>query len=398
VSAAVRHRRRWRPRWTIRARLTATYTALVAAIGAVMLAVVYVFMRYVPNYQITAVPRQPVAATQAGGCITVTSSVEGELARPATLAVRSATDFLQLFLTVSLSSLLVLVVVGAVVGWVVAGRVLRPLGSINRAAQLAGTGSFDHRVAFDGPADEVRELADTFDEMLEKLDNSFQAHRRFAANASHELRTPLAAVHTMLQVALADADLDREALRDVAGRVYETNRRNIETVDSLLDLADIGQGTKRLAPVRLDQVAGDAVQEARAEAEARRVTIDLSLEPVTVLGDQVQLRQAMLNLVRNAVRHNVDGGHLTVATVTDGSGDAVARVTNTGRVVPEELLESLTEPFVRGVGRVSAPRGHGLGLTIAKSVATSHHGTLRLSGNPGGGLTVTVALPGPPEP
>ncbi|MGW0955354.1 ATP-binding protein [Streptomyces sp. NPDC001212] len=373
---------------TIRARLTLTYAALLTVSGALMLGAVYAFMRYVPTYAILPMGSLSIPGTKPTSALplrpTETDTAVG-------LNLTSASDILNTLLVVSIVVLVVLAVIGAMLGWVIAGRVLRPLSAINSAAKLAATGALDHRIGIRGPRDEVHDLADTFDDMLEKLDRSFQAHRRFAANASHELRTPLATNQTVLQVALADADLDRAGLRQVAERVYRTNRRNIETVDSLLTMAEIGARGVRQEDIDLAQIAADALHDLRDELESSGLQADIDLRPAHTVGDQVLMHRVAANLLQNALRHNVEGGSLQVRTGRTGDG-AQLRVTNTGPVVPEATVASLTEPFVRGTGRTGGQRHHGLGLAIVAGVADVHDAALEIAANPRGGLTVTFTL------
>jgi two-component system sensor histidine kinase VanS len=381
----------WRPRMTIRARLTITYALMITTIGAVMLGIVYVFMRYIPSYQILAGPTSsstsPIPTPTAG---------QGFAKAATTIAIRSEADVLNTLLIISVIVLVVLAAAGAIVGWIVAGRVLRPLRAINAAAQLAGSGSFDHRVGFTGPHDEVRELSDTFDEMLGKLDRSFQANRRFAANASHELRTPLATTQTVLEVALSDPTMDLSALRVTAERVYETNRRNIEAIDSLLSLAEIGSGTLRPAAGDLRQIVRETLVDVADEASALGIEIEEDLQPAPAVFDTSLIRRAVSNLLLNAIRHNDVGGTVVVSTRADTDGGVVLTVTNSGAPIDPAQLSSLTEPFVRGSGRVasqSTNAGHGLGLTIVQSAVDSHHGRLYLAARQDGGLYVKVSLP-----
>lgn len=392
-----------RPKLTIRVRLTLSYAGMVTGSGAVLIGLVWAFMRFVPSYAIVASGAVKAGAGAGpGGGPGTGPSTDGEAVSSGpsgAFAVTSASDFLHILLLGSAVALLVLAVLGGAVGWVVAGRIIEPLAAINKAATLAATGSLDHRLAPTGPRDEIRDLAETFDGMLDGLQRSFDTHRRFAANASHELRTPLATTQTMIDVALADDEADAGALRELARRIRLVNAANIQTVDALLDLADIDSSRLARAPVDLRSVVTAAVDGALSEAADRRVTIVVvadehpSTQASTVVGDTVLLRQTMVNLVQNAVRHNIDGG--TVAVRLDRRGpDVVVTVCNTGTLVPADVVESLREPFVRNAGRVGtgSGTGHGLGLTIAASVVDAHDGELTLTANTGGGLTVEVAL------
>ncbi len=394
-----------RPRITIRARLTLTYAGLVTGCGAVLIAVVWVFMRFVPYYAIRSTnPTAIATGTATSSPATQGSDVQLDPSSPfaTTFAVTSEGDFLKLLLLISVAALAVLAVLSGVIGWIVAGRVLRPLKTINEAATIAATGSFDHRVGLQGPRDEIRDLSDTFDGMLAELGRSFEAHRRFAANASHELRTPLATTQTMIDVALADPDSDVDALRTLLERIRTVNRANAQTVESLLDLADIGRHRLPASPVDLQAVADEVVQATAALALENEVSVLLrpldseGPRPI-VSGDAVLLRQCLSNLLQNAVRHNRRGGtaRIEVTALTD---EVEVSVTNTGPPVAEEVVETLLEPFVRGAGRTFGTgdgRGRGLGLAIAASVAEAHTGSLRLAANPRGGLTVQFRLPTP---
>ncbi|WP_176714814.1 sensor histidine kinase [Leifsonia xyli] len=312
--------------------------------------------------------------------------------------ITDTADLLTLLLAVSLGALVVLALAGGALGWVLAGRMLRPLAAINAAASKAATGALDHRVALAGPRDEIRDLSDTFDTMLAALERSFEVHWRFAANASHELRTPLTTTQTMIDVTMADPEADAESLRALAGRVREVNSANIATVGALLDLSDIDRSRLTRTPFDVAAVVAEGAAQA---AEADRNGVSLNVEtpdresgPVEVVGDPVLVRQAVGNLIQNAIRHNEPGGTAAVR-VTRLADRAVVTVTNTGPPVDPGIVESLVEPFVRGSGRTTG-RGYGLGLALAASIADAHDGSLRLAANPSGGLIAELTLPTSP--
>ena len=363
-------------RLTIRARLTLTYAGLVTGSGAVLIALVYLYMRQLQ----VAVPEQAPS----------TDGVEEEVY----LRITLMSEFLNTMLVISLGALVLLALLSGAVGWVVAGRMLAPLSTMNEAAKQAASGDLSRRLALEGPRDEIRDLADTYDHMLDSLETSLGTYRRFAANASHELRTPLATAQTMIDVTLADPAASAEQLRSLAERLRETNRANVETVDALLDLAEAQSGDLYREQVDLGEVVASALSQLVPEAGAREV--DLPEPPdalVVVEGDPVLLRQAVSNLLRNAVRHNVAHGGIELE-LTSTDDRARLRVSNDGSLVPAERLESLREPFVRGSGRGrTRDAGHGLGLAIVSAVATAHNGVLELSANPSGGLTATLDLP-----
>jgi two-component system sensor histidine kinase VanS len=383
---------------TIRARLTVTYAGLLTVAGGVMLALVYVFMRFVPTYAIASTVAVRSGGVRANGTAAEPTVAPGPSSAPVVdsadtaFQLTSATDILDTLLLVSVLVLVVLAVAGSIAGWVIAGRVLRPLQEINHAAHLASTGALDHRVGLTGPRDEVRDLSETFDDMLDTLERSFQAHQRFTANASHELKTPIATIQTLLDVALADPQLSLDQLRVAAERVRSTNRRSAQTVDALLDLAEIGYRSGPGEVVDLGKLAIGARESQSADVDRRALTVVAELEPVEVVGDSMLLRQAVLNLVQNAVRHNHDGGIVQLDSSYTDDGFAQVVVSNTGPVVPADVIPSLTEPFVRANSRVGVD-GTGLGLAIVKSVAEAHHGTVTIRAKDGGGLTVTLKIP-----
>ena len=363
-------------RLTIRARLTLTYAGLVTGSGAVLITLVYLYMR---RFQV-AVPGE--SAGMDGGEESIY------------LRVTLMSEFLNRMLAISLGALVLLALLSGAVGWAVAGRMLAPLSTMNEAAKQAASGDLSRRLALEGPRDEIRDLADTYDRMLDSLESSLSTYRRFAANASHELRTPLATAQTMIDVTLADPAASVQQLRSLAQRLRETNRANVETVDALLDLAEAQSGDIYREDVDLGEVVSAVLARLAPEADARGVTPpDPPDVLVVVEGDPVLLRQAVSNLLRNAVRHNVPGGAVELSLVRAG-GRARLRLSNGGPVVPAERLESLREPFVRGAGRGrTRGAGHGLGLAIVSAVAAAHHGVLELSANPGGGLTAVLDLP-----
>jgi two-component system sensor histidine kinase VanS len=353
-------------------KLTLTYALFVFVAGSLSLVVVYLALRFVPDYPL------------------------GDL-NPQAAAVATRPDILQALVKASGVVLLLLALIGLGAGWLIAGRVLRPLQDITRAARRAADGSLDHRVGLTGPRDEFTELSDTFDDMLARLQRSFDAQQRFAANASHELRTPLAVSRTMLDVAVADPD--GQDYGRLVSRLRETNQRGIDITDALLQLSALDHTPPAREPLDLAGLARGAVETVREEAGTRGVALSADPRPALVDGNDVLLRQLVLNLLHNAVRHNLPtGGSLSLATGPDplDPGRTLLTVTNTGPPLPV-AVDRLTEPFLRGSGRVAEKdptrRGHGLGLTIVASIVRAHHGDLALTPNPGGGLTVRVSLP-----
>lgn len=383
---------------TFRSRLALTYSGLLAALGITMLVLLYGFMRFVPTYSIlNAETAEPAGFSGVSRAYPLTDAGvdpyptgESLPAVSSTLNLSSAADILDTLLVVGGIALFVLVLVGAGAGWIIAGRMVRPLAEINDAAILAGTGSFDHRVDFSGPDDEIKHLADTFDGMLERLHTSFERQRQFAANASHELRTPLATTRTMLDVARSDPSLDRDALLELAARLHVTNERSIEIVEALLELSDVGSRPIKQEPIDLTALVSDVLESAVDSITARRLVTSVSLDPARTTADPALLRQVVRNLVHNSIQHNIDHGWIHISTRTDLHGVCLS-ISNSGENVPNEQLDQLTEPFATGGSRArSQAAGHGLGLALVSSIVQAHDGSLALASNPGGGLAVTV--------
>ncbi|MER7107473.1 sensor histidine kinase [Streptomyces sp. NPDC000229] len=292
----------------------------------------------------------------------------------------------------SLFALLGLSVIAFAFGYAMAGRVLSPLGRITRTARnVAGT-DLSRRIELDGPDDELKELADTFDDMLDRLERAFTAQQRFVANASHELRTPLAINRTLLEVHLSDPGAPVE-LQQLGKTLLATNERSEQLVEGLLLLARSDNEIVERKPVDLAEVASRAIDQTRAEAEAKGVEIRGERAPVVVQGNGVLLERIALNLVQNAVRYNVDDGWVEVTTDAQ-PGQAVLVVANTGPVVPAYEIDNLFEPFRRlRQERTGSDKGVGLGLSIARSVARAHGGRIIAEPREGGGLVMRVTLP-----
>ncbi|PGH47317.1 HAMP domain-containing sensor histidine kinase [Streptomyces sp. Ru87] len=356
-----------RPGLSARLKLTLSYAGFLAVAGALLLAVVWVFLlRYVPDN-----PKGLLG-----------------IAPNRYLLVR-------IFAPAAAVAMLGLLVFGLVGGWILAGRMLAPLTQVTDAARMAGDGSLSHRIRMTGRRDEFRELADTFDAMLEQLESHVAEHQRFAANASHELRTPLAISRTLLDVAREDPGRDRE---EFVERLRAVNTRAIDLTEALLLLSRSDRGNFTRESVDLSLIAEEAAETLLPLAEQRRITLDVTGGPTRTSGSAELLLRMVTNLVQNAIVHNIPAGG-TVVVHTEARGDtSVLRVENTGCPLPAELVPTLTEPFRRGTERVRTDEhaGAGLGLAIVRSVVHAHDGTLGLAPRPAGGLRVTVRLPGTP--
>lgn len=380
-----------RHRLTFRARLAITYAGLLTVSGAVLLALMAFFIVWYPNYAFTptaptipSIPDGTHSATPLEAGVVQDVSVAGI---PATVSSRD--DLLQLVLVVGATLLLVVALLGAVIGWRLAGRMLTPLHEVSAAARRAAAGHLDHRIALGPTRDEVTELANTFDDMLGSLEASFHAHQRFAANASHELRTPLATSRALLDVALASGDAPaRELLRDLR----RMNERSIDTVDALLGLADVEapHGPDELCDLR--RIAQASVDMALPQSEREGISVETDLQPATAWGDPRLIRTLADNLILNAVIHNVQDGTVRVRTATIAGGAALV-IENSGPHLPPETSQQLSEPFFRSRGRTAAAGGHGLGLAIVAAIARRHHARLELTPREEGGLSATVVFP-----
>jgi signal transduction histidine kinase len=278
-------------------------------------------------------------------------------------------------------------------GWGVAGRVLRPLQRITATAQRVSQDNLDERIGLEGPRDELKELADTFDGMLERLSGAFASQRRFVANASHELRTPLTVIRTELEVTLADPNATTGELRTMAETVRDATLETERLIQALLTLARSEGGAPRRDALDLADAARLALAQTGSEAAARHLDVRPTLDPAPVRGDRRLLERLVANLVENAVGHNREGGTVEVRT-SQAAGRSTVEVRNDGEVIPPEALSALLEPFQRlDRGARGDGVGLGLGLSIVRSVAEAHGGSVELRARPSGGLVVRVSLP-----
>lgn len=280
----------------------------------------------------------------------------------------------------------VLTIVSIVIGWWLAGRLLRPVHRITATARRLSLSSLNERIALAGPRDELTELADTFDRMLERIQRAVDSQRRFIANASHELRTPLAIQRAAIEIGLDNPSPER--LARVRDELLEVNRRNERLIDSLLILAQGENGVETTEPVDLDVLVRQAV----GETPANGIPIGLHTEPATVTGDPVLLHRLVANLVHNAIRYNRPGGVVEVGVTSSGG----LTVRNTGPEIPESSIGELFEPFRRlHTARTGSGDSAGLGLSIVAAIARAHAAEITARPNPGGGLQLTVQFPAP---
>jgi signal transduction histidine kinase len=360
---------------TVRLKMTLLYAGVVFVAGALLLSVSYALVRnnITDPSNLRNLPADRWSYNVAA---------QHEIAQDALARLRTQYAIALLAMT-GLSVLL---------GWVMAGRMLRPLQRITATAKRVSQDNLDERIGLEGPRDELKELADTFDGMLERLSGAFDSQRRFVANASHELRTPLTVIRTELEVTLADPNATTGELRSMAETVRDATLATERLIQALLTLARSQGGVQRRDDVDLAEAARLALAQTGAEAAARHVDMRPTLDPAPVRGDRRLLERLVANLVENAVRHNLDGGAVEVRTGR-AAGLSTVEVRNDGDVIPPEALASLLEPFQR-LDRGARGDGVGLGLSIVRSVAEAHGGSVELRARPSGGLVVRVALPG----
>jgi signal transduction histidine kinase len=396
-------------RQPIRLRLTLVYSGLFLLAGAALLAVTYGLVAQSLNASLPAAASSPDGSYQAqAGKICASTQISPEQVAickaKAQNSLKNLTEAsaafqrdqtLEHLLYYSLGALAVVAAVSAWLGWIVAGRALRPVAAITAAARTASEENLGERIALAGPDDELKELADTFDAMLGRLDAAFASQRRFVADASHELRTPLTVMRTAIDVTLAKPSRTQAQLEAMAAEVRQAVDRAEALIEALLTLARSDRGRWPREPLDVAVLAEDALDAAAPAIRACPVSIEARLCPGPALGDPVLVERLVTNLVDNAVRHNVPNGWVQVATGIRG-GMAFIEVANGGTVIPEELVPSLFEPFWRLSERAGSPDGAGLGLSIVRSVAVAHHGQVTARHRAAGGLEVSVLLPGYP--
>ncbi|MEU6007915.1 sensor histidine kinase [Streptomyces sp. NPDC047453] len=384
---------------TIRIRLTLLYGGMFLIAGILLLSIIYLLAAQglrtgnQPLFKIVDFNALRVTSTDCPGVDNGNLSLSEFNAAISACIDHQRQAALDSLLSRSLLALLGLAVIAFAFGYAMAGRVLSPLGRITRTARAVAGSDLSRRIELDGPDDELKELADTFDDMLERLQRAFTAQQRFVGNASHELRTPLAINRTLLEVQLSDPHAPME-LQQLGKTLLATNERSEQLVEGLLLLARSDNQIVERKPVDLAEVASQAIDQVHGEAEAKGVEIRGERKPAVVQGNGVLLERIALNLVQNAVRYNVaEEGWVEV--VTDAQhGQAILVVTNTGPVVPAYEIDNLFEPFRRlRTERTGSDKGVGLGLSIARSVARAHGGHISAQPREGGGLVMRVALP-----
>jgi signal transduction histidine kinase len=393
------------PRRTLRVRLTLVYGGLFLVSGFALLALTYALVhnatRGAVSYQgdngisgsIDERPNRPGSAAPGDGPQLTPAQVDEQLQLLRDKALRQRADNLHELLVQAGIALAIMVAVSVALGWLIAGRLLRPLRTITSAAREISATDLHRRLDLNGPDDELKRLGDTFDELLSRLEASFQAQRRFVANASHELRTPLARQRVLAQVALDDPDATVESLRTAHQRVLAAGEQQERLIKALLTLARGQAGIESREPFDLATVAGQVLANKEPEVAARGLTPLTRLDPAPTVGNPQLAEQLVANLVDNALRYNRPDGTLEVTTgIIDGRPEL--RVGNTGPRIPDAAVEQLFQPFRRlESDRTTNSDGLGLGLSIVAAIAGAHGAELRALPGPDGGLSIRVGFP-----
>jgi signal transduction histidine kinase len=380
-----RSRDRVRLRPTLRLRLTLLNGILLVGAGAILVLLAWLLVGDALH---------PADELRAGTQVVLANGSTVDAAAWQTALVHRASQEL---LVKGLIALVAIGVIGIAGAYAVAGRALRPLHNVTATAQRLGEETLDQRIRYSGADDEVAELARTFDAMLDRLAGAFEAQKRFVANASHELRTPLAVMRTEIDVTLSDDEADVAEFRRMARVVLNASERANGLVDALLVLArseaQSGRRLVRKVPADLATSVYNALSAVRAEAERLKLDVDTDLRPAPVVGDPSLLDRLAGNLIENAIRYNHLLGKLWLRT-DSVDGQARLVVGNTGYEVEPADVPGLFEPFRRGGWERTGSRGSGLGLSIVRAVCDAHGGTVSAVAQEGGGLEVTVSLPG----
>jgi signal transduction histidine kinase len=380
----------------VRFRLTALYCSLffpsgVVLVGITYVLIVFVFLRanLVAHVNVGSNHGRPVV-----GGLPLPGGGTGEKLGSETVSVGHGLTLDQRELLLGACIVLVAMTGASVLlGWIAAGRVLRPLRVMTTATRRISERNLHERLAMAGPNDELKDLGNTIDGLLARLEGAFDSQRRFVANASHELRTPLMLSQTLLQVALADPAITLDSLRAACQEAIDAGKDQAQLIDALLTLARSQRGLEQREPVDLTAVVSDTLTASTASAAAAGLEVVATLDDATVSGDAHLIGRLVSNLLDNAIRYNTSGGRVEVELATS-EGEATLTVSNTGPAVPPDQVSRLLEPFQRTApGRAAGPSGLGLGLSIVADVAKAHGAGLDVRSRPEGGLTVVVSFP-----
>ncbi|GAB3989612.1 ATP-binding protein [Actinoallomurus acanthiterrae] len=385
-----------RPR-TVRLRLTLLYGVLFAVSGAVLLTITYLLVRHAtgPKRYIyrTGLTTAPAPSTDIFQNQPIPPEMHEFKARMDAEAARQHAAQMHALLVQSGIALAIMVVVSIVLGWLVAGRVLRPLRTMTTTIQQISARNVHERLAVAGPRDELKDLADTVDGLLGRLETALGAHKRFVANAAHELRTPLTLEHALLEETLTDREATLASFRATSERVLVISEQQERLLEALLTLATGERGLDRREPFDLAELVDQALLAPRPGIERLGLRIDVRTSPAPIAGDPALAERLVANLIDNAVRYNIPDGRVEIRTAIEW-GRAVLSVRNTGPGVPPDQVDDLFEPFQRLEGRTArGDGGHGLGLSIVRAIAAAHDATITAHARPEGGLDIAIRFP-----
>jgi signal transduction histidine kinase len=382
-----------RPRPTVRLRLTALYGTLFLLSGAGLLAITYLIAEAGRFLTISTGPagahlaswrpRQPPPL----GAVTVN--------HPRAAGHQQTVINLHQLLLVLVIALAITTVISIALGWLTAGRILRPLRTITGSAREISATNLHQRLALDGPNDELKELGETFDELLARLESSFAAQRQFVANASHELRTPLARQRTLIEIALGDPHPTIDSLQANHRRLLAAGEQQERLIEALLTLARSERGIDHREQIDLSQITGEVIRQLPPDQSDDPPTVNARLGPAPLAGDPRLLRRLVSNLLENALRYNKPGGHVDI-TVCAAAKRTRLTISNTGPTIPADEVTRLRQPFQRlTADRPSKSNGHGLGLSIVAAIANAHDAELEIQPCARGGLRVMITFPEP---
>jgi signal transduction histidine kinase len=387
------------PPRTVRLRLTLLYGALFLLSGAILLAITYLLVRQSTSdpfvFKLAGGPNGIVHAYEFRNAHAPVGLHAGPPAQLRTEASRQrAAEFHQLLVQSGIA-LAITAALSVGLGWLVAGRALRPLRMMTATARRISEHNLHARLALEGPHDELRDLADTIDGLLTRLESAFGAQRRFVANAAHELRTPLTLLHALVEETLTDASATLASFRSTSRQVLAIGEEQERLLEALLTLASTERDLDQEVPFDLSMVTDQVLLPTRPEATSAGVQLRATIEPAPTTGDPILTERLIANLLDNGIRYNVRGGWVEVSTSTRHE-QAILSVTNTGPRIPAKQVDKLFEPFRRaGADRTGGTDGHhGLGLSIVRAIATAHNATITTTARPEGGLHIEVNFPG----
>jgi signal transduction histidine kinase len=385
----------------VRLRLTLLYGVLFLLSGAVLLSITYLLVAHGgPNVAMSTRSTSPGGEQSVSvflGKALPTNVRLPEAERRVTeaiqaQAVRQQAEIMHQLLVQSFVALAIMSVIATALGWLVAGRVLRPLQTMTNSIQHISARNVHERLAVTGPRDELKNLADTIDGLLGRLDAALDSHKRFVANAAHELRTPLTLEHALLEEAVIDPDATADSFRAQFEQLMVVSEQQARLLESLLVLATSERGLDGLESVDLSGLTGDVLRAAEPEARRQDLAVTAEVRPARVTGAPALVECLVANLVDNAMSYNVPDGRVEVTTGMEGARSFLS-VSNTGPLVPPEMVDQLLSPFQRLDRTADEDGHHGLGLSIVQSIAAAHSADLTVRAQPGGGLAIRVLFP-----